>query len=80
MKYVCELCGTIYDEQVGDPKHKIRPGTAFSSLDEDYECPVCGSQKEAFSPVRAPQTADKREESGYWNKIKYQADNNESDR
>ena len=80
MKYVCELCGTIYDEQTGDPKRQVRPGTAFASLPEDYECPICGSEKEAFSLVKAPQSIVKHEESGYWRHIKYPKSEPESDR
>lgn len=49
MKYVCELCGNIYDEAVGDPGRKIPAGTSFAELPADYTCPVCGSEKEAFT-------------------------------
>lgn len=80
MKYVCELCGTVYDEQIGDPKHKVRPGTAFSDLPDYYECPTCGSEKEAFSPIRPPHSTSGREGNGYWHKLKYQAEKSESDR
>lgn len=52
MKYVCELCGYIYDETAGQPGKGIIPGTAFGQLPEDYECPGCGSEREAFDPVR----------------------------
>ena len=52
MKYACELCGYIYDEIAGDAKHGILPGTAFGELPEHFECPGCGYEKEAFSPVR----------------------------
>jgi rubredoxin len=51
MKYVCELCGCVYDEEVGNMKAGIQPGTKFSDLPEDYECPGCGYQKEALNPV-----------------------------
>ncbi len=51
MKYVCELCGYIYDEQVGDPDRQIRPGTAFDKLPDTFECPDCGYGKEAFDPM-----------------------------
>lgn len=49
MKYVCELCGTIYDEAAGDMKRNIPAGTAFTDLSPDYTCPVCGSEREAFT-------------------------------
>ena len=42
MKYVCDLCGWVYDEAVGDPDHGIAPGTKFADLPEDFECPLCG--------------------------------------
>lgn len=52
MKYICELCGFIYDEASGDTKRGILPGTEFSRLPDYYECPGCGYEKEAFNPVK----------------------------
>lgn len=52
MKYVCELCGKIYDEALGDPKRGIAPGTEFAELSPHYTCPDCGSEKEAYYPVQ----------------------------
>ena len=43
-KYVCEVCGYIYDPAVGDPDAGIAPGTAF-----DWVCPVCGVGKDQFT-------------------------------
>ena len=48
MKYVCELCGNIYDPAMGDSDRKIPAGTAFADLPGDYTCPNCGSEKEAY--------------------------------
>lgn len=48
-KYVCEVCGWEYDEAKGDPEHGIEPGTKFEDLPEDFECPLCGVDKENFS-------------------------------
>ena len=48
-KYVCELCGYVYDPEVGDAENGIAPGTAFEDLPEDYTCPLCGADKENFS-------------------------------
>ncbi|MDR0955051.1 MAG: rubredoxin [Rikenellaceae bacterium] len=48
-KYVCDVCGWIYDPEKGDPKGGIAPGTAFEDLPADWACPVCGAEKEDFS-------------------------------
>lgn len=49
MKHVCDLCGWIYDEEVGCPEAGIAPGTPFSELPEDFECPLCGAAHDQFS-------------------------------
>ena len=49
MKYVCDVCGYVYDETVGDPDNGIAPGTKWEDLPEDFECPVCGVGREQFS-------------------------------
>lgn len=48
MKYVCSVCGWIYDEAVGDADHGIAPGTLFADVAEDFVCPLCGVGKEEF--------------------------------
>ena len=47
-KYVCPLCGYIYDPAVGDPDGGIAPGTRFEDIPEDWLCPICGAAKEDF--------------------------------
>lgn len=42
MKYVCQVCGYVYDEAV----EKI----PFKDLPEDWKCPLCGAPKSAFKP------------------------------
>ncbi|OGS08142.1 MAG: rubredoxin [Elusimicrobia bacterium RIFOXYA12_FULL_51_18] len=49
-KYVCKLCGYIYDPQLGDPEHNIAPGTAFEKLPDNWVCPICGAGKDEFEP------------------------------
>jgi rubredoxin len=49
-KYVCKLCGYIYDPAVGDPDNNVPPGTGFDKLPEGWVCPVCGAGKEEFEP------------------------------
>lgn len=50
-KYVCDLCGWVYDPAEGMPEAGIAPGTAFEDLPADFECPVCGATKDDFSKV-----------------------------
>lgn len=50
-KYICNVCGYVYDPDVGDGGHGVAPGTAFKDLPEDWVCPVCGAGKGDFSAV-----------------------------
>lgn len=47
-KFVCTVCGYVYDPEVGDPENDIAPGTPFEQLPEDWVCPLCGVGKEDF--------------------------------
>ena len=47
-KYVCEICGWVYDEEKGLPEKGIAPGTKFEDLPEDFECALCGVGKNSF--------------------------------
>ncbi|NLN07897.1 MAG: High molecular weight rubredoxin [Firmicutes bacterium] len=47
-KYVCKLCGYVYDPEKGDPDNNIAPGTPFADLPDDWVCPVCGVGKDQF--------------------------------
>ena len=49
MKYVCDVCGWVYDEELGVPYDGIAPGTKFEDLPDDFACPLCGVGKEQFS-------------------------------
>ena len=48
-KYVCDVCGWEYDEEVGDADNNIAPGILFENLPEDFVCPVCMAGKDQFS-------------------------------
>ena len=48
-KFVCEVCGWVYDEEIGLPEKGIASGTAFSDLPEDFECELCGVSKDNFT-------------------------------
>ena len=47
-RYVCILCGYVYDPAEGDPEGGIPAGTPFEELPEDWVCPDCGVGKEYF--------------------------------
>jgi rubredoxin len=49
--YICDICGYVYDPEIGDPDGGIDPGTSFKSLPDDWVCPDCGAGKEDFSPA-----------------------------
>jgi len=50
-KYLCNVCGYIYDPAAGDPENGVAPGTSFEDVPEDWLCPECGVGKSDFSPV-----------------------------
>ena len=36
MKYVCDVCGYVYDPAVGDPENGVAPGTPWEEVPEDW--------------------------------------------
>ena len=50
-KYVCDLCGWVYDPAVGVEESGIPAGTKFEDLPEDFVCPLCGATKDQFSKM-----------------------------
>jgi rubredoxin len=48
MRYVCQVCGYVYDPEVGDTDLDIAPGTAWEDLPDDFICPLCGVGKDQF--------------------------------
>jgi rubredoxin len=47
-KFICTICGHIYDEAAGIPKQGIAPGTKWEDLPADWVCPLCGAPKSLF--------------------------------
>jgi len=47
-KYVCTVCGYVYDPEQGDPDSGVAAGTKWEDVPEDWECPVCGASKDDF--------------------------------
>lgn len=50
-RYVCDVCGWIYDPAIGDPGNGVSAGTSFEDLPDDWVCPECGVAKDMFSPM-----------------------------
>lgn len=48
-KYICDVCGYIYDPAEGDPDNGVAAGTSFEDITEDWLCPLCGVGKDQFS-------------------------------
>jgi rubredoxin len=64
-------CGFIYDPDRGERKGKIKKGTSFADIPDEWRCPVCGATKAAFKPLAGPgsvleinSNAKKSEENG----------------
>jgi flavin reductase (DIM6/NTAB) family NADH-FMN oxidoreductase RutF/rubredoxin len=47
----CIVCGYVYDPEVGDPDEGIAPGTPFEDLPDDWKCPICSADTDAFEEV-----------------------------
>lgn len=47
-KFVCNVCGYVYDEEAGDPDNGIAPGTSWDEVPDDFTCPLCGVGKDEF--------------------------------
>ncbi len=50
MRYVCNICGYVYDPAKGDPDNNVNPKTAFKDIPDGWVCPICGVGTESFSP------------------------------
>lgn len=47
-KYVCTVCGYVYDPETGEPDSGVAPGTKWEDVPEDFLCPLCGVGKDMF--------------------------------
>ena len=47
MRYICMICGYVYD----DAKEKV----PFESLPASWKCPLCGAAKSDFKPEAIPE-------------------------
>lgn len=47
-RYMCVICGFIYDESAGLPSDGIPPGTRWDDIPMNWCCPDCGARKDEF--------------------------------
>ena len=50
-KWVCDVCGYVYDPEVGDSDNGVAAGTAWEDVPEEWVCPLCGVGKDQFSEI-----------------------------
>ncbi len=50
-KYMCVVCGWIYDEEAGDPEEGLAPGTRWDDIPDTWMCPDCAAGKDDFEMV-----------------------------
>lgn len=44
-KYRCSDCGSVYEEEKGDPNRGVAPGTLWVDFPDDYKCRECSNRK-----------------------------------
>ncbi|NLD81025.1 MAG: High molecular weight rubredoxin [Deltaproteobacteria bacterium ADurb.Bin151] len=47
-RYVCSVCGYVYDPEKGDPDNGVVPGTSFEDIPDSWTCPICTAEKSQF--------------------------------
>lgn len=76
LQYICDACGYIYDEAVGDADSGLAAGTRFEDIPDDWYCPLCGVTKNDFTLYQAPSIEALRARSGAaapaWNAVSRQ--------
>ena len=50
-RYMCLLCGHIYDEKEGDPDTGVAPGTKWEDVPINWRCPDCGAVKDDYELI-----------------------------
>ena len=58
-RYVCSVCGYVYEEEKGIPGAGIPAGTKWEDLPDDWVCPLCGAGKRAFREKTEEAPAEK---------------------
>ena len=55
MRFICPLCGEVYDEELAD--------TPFADLPENWYCPLCYAPRNSFRPEEEEEPRPGRKEN-----------------
>ena len=50
-KFMCVVCGFIYDEEIGLPDEGIAPGTRWEDIPDTWTCPDCEVTRDDFEMI-----------------------------
>ncbi len=50
-QWECQICGFVYDEELGLPEEGIPAGTRWEDIPDDWCCPDCGAAKHDFEMI-----------------------------
>jgi rubredoxin len=50
-RYMCLLCGLVYNEEEGWPEEGIVAGTRWEDVPPNWRCPECGASKDDFEMI-----------------------------
>ena len=62
MKYVCDICGYVYDPAVGDPDNGVAPGTPWEPSPKIGSARCAASARTSSAPKH---NAKREEEAGH---------------
>ena len=72
MKYICTICGYIYDEE--------KEQTKFEDLPDDWACPMCGAPKAVFKLLVENQENEEKIETKKEENVEIKKQNKENNR
>ncbi len=50
-RYMCIVCGWVYDETTGAPSEGLAAGTRWEDVPVNWACPDCGATKDDFDMI-----------------------------
>lgn len=50
-RYLCIVCGWVYDEELGAPSEGLAAGTRWKDVPINWACPDCGALKDDFDLI-----------------------------